>query len=438
VPAAPIENDRIRVAFEPILHSSFVRCAFFLLWLGCASFPSAADAKRPRYDVDYTIAFLPAEGVAAVTITTKAHDGHVSRLRLRMPGTRYSAVEGDGDVVRDGKHIVWEPPRKGGALHYRYRIDHERRGGGYDARLTEDWVIVRGDDLIPSASIRATRDADSRARLKFALPEGWTNVDTPFVMAQNGEEFVVVDPSRRFDRPKGWIIAGKVGTRREWIEDTEVSVAGPKGEDVRRNDVLAFVNLTLPEMKRAFGKLPSKLLIVSASDPMWRGGLSGPRSLYLHADRPLISENGTSSLVHELVHVITRLRAVDDDDWIVEGLAEYYSVELLRRTGLLSAARHEKALEWMRDFGKPVHQLSTSRSSGRVTARAVLLLDALDAESRARTENVASLDDVTQALMKEREVSRSDLRKIVEKLTGAPSEVLESPLLDAGLAPSSG
>jgi hypothetical protein len=45
---------------------------------------------------------------------------------------------------------------------------------------------------------------------------------------------------------------------------------------------------------------------------------------------------------------------------------------------------------------------------------------------------------VTQALMKEREVSRSDLRKIVEKLTGAPSEVLESPLLDAGLAPSSG
>jgi hypothetical protein len=102
VPAAPIENDRIRVAFEPILHSSFVRCAFFLLWLGCASFPSAADAKRPRYDVDYTVAFLPAEGVAAVTITTKAHDGHISRLRFRMPGSRSSAIEGDGDVVRVG------------------------------------------------------------------------------------------------------------------------------------------------------------------------------------------------------------------------------------------------------------------------------------------------------------------------------------------------
>ena len=436
-PRPPTENDRIRIAFEPILHSSFVRCAFFLLWLGCASFPSAADSKRPSYDVDYTVAFLPADGVAAVTITTEARSGHVSRLRLRMPKSRYSAVEGDGQIVRDGKYIVWEPPRKGGSLRYRYRVDHERRSGGFDARMTEDWVIVRGDDLIPSASVRATRDADSRARLKFSLPEGWTNVDTPFVMAQNGKEFVVVDPSRRFDRPKGWIIAGKVGTRREWIEDTEVSVAGPKGEDVRRNDTLAFVNLTLPQMKRAFGELPSKLLIVSARDPMWRGGLSGPRSLFLHADRPLISENGTSSLVHELVHVVTRLRGADDDDWIVEGLAEFYSVELMRRAGLLSKARHEKALDWMRDYGKPVHRLSANRSSGRVTARAVMLLDALDGEIRARTDDDASLDDVTQALMKKREVSRRDLAELVEKLTGEPSEVLASPLLDAGLVPSS-
>ncbi len=419
------------------MHSSFVRCAVFLLWLGCASFPSAADSKRPRYDVDYTVAFVPADGVAAVTIETKPHDGRVSRLRLRMPRSRYSAVEGDGRVVRDGKYIVWEPPRDGGALRYRYRVDHERRGGGYDARLTEDWVIVRGDDLVPSAAIRATRDADSRARLAFDLPEGWTNVDTPFVLARNGKEFVVVDSGRRFDRPKGWIIAGKVGTRREWIEDTEVSVAGPKGGDVRRNDTLAFANLTLPEMKRAFGELPSKLLIVSAPDPMWRGGLSGPRSLYIHADRPLISENGTSSLVHELVHVVTRLRGADDDDWIVEGLAEYYSVELMRRSGLLSKSRHEKALDWMRDYGKPVHRLSTNRAGGRVTARAVLLFDALDTEIRKRTEDEASLDDVTRELMDERKVSRRDLREIVEELTGAPSEVLDSPLLDAGLVSSS-
>ena len=43
-----------------------------------------------------------------------------------------------------------------------------------------------------------------------------------------------------------------------------------------------------------------RLLIVSAGDPMWRGGLSGPSSMFLHSDRPLISENRTSTLLHEL------------------------------------------------------------------------------------------------------------------------------------------
>jgi hypothetical protein len=42
---------------------------------------------------------------------------------------------------------------------------------------------------------------------------------------------------------------------------------------------------------------------------------------------------------------------------------------------------------------------------------------------------------VTRALMEKREVSRKDLREMVETLTGAPSEVLDSPLLDDGLAP---
>jgi len=413
--------------------SSFVRSALLLLLIGCASAPRPADARRPRYDLDYRVAFLPAEGVARVAISTRPLDGRLTRLRLRMPTPRYSEVTGDGSVQREDHYIAWTPPDEGGTLRYRYRIDHQRRGDGYDARITEDWTIVRGDDLVPTASVRATKGADSRARLRFELPEGWTNVDTPFVMAKNGEEFVVVDPTRRFDRPKGWIIAGKVGTRREWIEGTETSVAGPKGSDVRRNDILAFTNLILPEMKRAFGKLPSKLLLVSAGDPMWRGGLSGPRSLFLHADRPLISENGTSSLVHELTHVVTRLRGGDDDDWIVEGLAEFYSIELPRRAGLLSASRREKALDWMRDYGKPIHRLDTDHSSGRVTARAVVLLDALDAEIRMRTEGDASLDDVTRALMGKREVTRDALRRAVEDLTNAPSEVLATPLLDVSL-----
>lgn len=42
-----------------------------------------------------------------------------------------------------------------------------------------------------------------------------------------------------------------------------------------------------------------------------------------------ISENATSTLFHELSHVITRISAEDRSDWIAEGLAEFYSVELV-------------------------------------------------------------------------------------------------------------
>ena len=154
-----------------------------------------------------------------------------------------------------GDHVSWKPRATGtSTLRYRYRIDDRRRDGGYDARITDTWTIVRGDDLVPSATVRATKGADSRARLRFDLPPGWPNVDTPFRHTRDRNAFVIVNPERRFDRPTGWIIAGDVGTRREMIGNTEISVAGPKGDPVRRNDMLAFFNGLVPQFEAAFGQ----------------------------------------------------------------------------------------------------------------------------------------------------------------------------------------
>jgi hypothetical protein len=394
--------------------------------LACCAVPARAATS---YDVDYLVEFLPEQGEAAVTIALDPADGRVTHLDFAMD-RRYSQVQGDGEVtLRDGR-LHWLPPRRGGELHYRYKVDNERPGGGFDALMTKHWLVMRGDDLVPPALVRATRGADSRARLRFKLPPGWTNVDTPYLLNRKGEAFVVVNPARRFDRPVGWIIAGDVGTRREWIEDMEVSIAGPKGEDVRRNDLLAFVNATAPEMRHAFGTLPSKLLILGAGDPMWRGGLSGPRSLFLHASRPTISENGTSTLMHELTHVVTRVRGAKGEDWIAEGLAEYYSITLLHRAGLLSDTRYQRALQWMKRHGRGVKRLHAKASRGERTARAVTLFAALDAELRQGSGGRYDIDNLTQDLMGRGRVSLEDLRDTAERLLGAPSETLASPLLD--------
>lgn len=397
--------------------------------MGIAAAAPAAGAPRAQYDVDYHVEFVPREGVAAVTIAIEPHDARVTRVRLRMNAGRYRQVAGDGRVTRAGDRVTWEPPEQGGALHYRYKIDHRRHNGGYDAVIGPHWAIVRGDDLVPAAAVTATPGAESRARLRFTLPEGWTHVDTPYARTRSGSGFVVVDPRRRFDRPVGWIIAGAVGARCEWIASSKVCAAGPKGEHVRRNDMIAFVNVALPHLQRAVGDLPPKLLVVSAGDPMWRGGLSGPRSLFLHAGRPLVSENGTSSLMHELFHAVTRIRGARGDDWIAEGLAEYYSIELPRRAGLLSASRFEKALAWMERFSRGVDRLRARRANARITARAVLLLHELDREIGAHSGGKASLDDVVRALIPIREVSLADLRAAAQRASGASSKVLASPLL---------
>lgn len=393
--------------------------------------PSLALAERTEYGVDYLVRFLPAKGQAEVSIRLTPGTGEVRRLRLRMPEDRYSNVRGDGEVSRKGDLVTWIPPQGQPArLRFVHTIDHKRRDGGFDARITDDWVLMRGDDLVPPASVLATKGADSRARLRFQLPKGWTNVDTPYKRSRDGKSYVVVNPERNFDRPTGWIIAGDVGTRREQFDNIEISVAGPKGDEVRRNDMLAFFNVLVPEFENLYGKLPIKVLIVSAGDPMWRGGLSGPRSLYLHADRPVISENGTSTLVHELSHVFTRLRGADGDDWITEAVAEYYSIELMRRAGLLSEARADKAHDWMARHGRKVTSLTSDRSYGPRTARGVQLLAELDAEIRKASKGKRSLDDLIRAVLPLREVSREDLREQAAELIGRPSVVLQSGVLD--------
>ncbi|MGL6290327.1 MAG: hypothetical protein ACRC2H_06545, partial [Silanimonas sp.] len=384
--------------------TALIRFALLLLVL----VSSSHAAERTRYDIDYRVAFVPAQGVADVAMTHTPGSGRATRVEARFNPARYTQVRAEGGTLtRAGDRWTWVPDaRRASTLRWRYKVDNERRGGGFDARMTRDWAIVRGDDLVPAMAVRTTVGSDSSARLFFVLPNGWTNVDTPFVHTRDRKGFVVVNAERRFDRPVGWMIAGSVGTRRELIDGMEVSIAGPVGDPVRRNDALAFLNLVAPEMRQAFGDLPSKILIVSAGDPMWRGGLSGPRSLYLHADRPLISENGTSTLVHELVHLVTRIRGAEGDDWIAEGSAEFYSITLLNRAGLLSDVRRDRAFEWMRNHGRNVRTLTGVRSWGPQTARAVGLFRELDAEIRRATRDEKSLDDVMRALVDIREVSR--------------------------------
>lgn len=401
------------------------------IFVCCGSVLAEDKPGTPTYKLNYVVKFVPEKEGANVEIHID-NGTLLQKIRFGNEAGIYSGIRANGKLtIKDGQ-VFWELPRQNAKLSYFVKLTNERSPGKFDARVTKDWALFRGDDLIPPVETVEVNKAQAVAELEFILPKSWRSIETGWTRKQDNI-FIIDNPERLFDRPTGWMVAGKIGTRRATIKKTSIAISSPVGEGMRRMDALTFFNFVWPELHKAFEKTPQKLLVVGADDPMWRGGLSASNSLFLHSDRPLVSENGTSPLLHELTHMVTRISGkiteTTNDDWIAEGLAEFYSFELLYRADGMTKARRGKIIKGLEKWGHEVKHLRKSKSTGPVTARAVVLLNELDNEIRQRSNKKYSLDDVAKALMKTRKVSLDDLLQITEKLTGSKSDVLDSPLL---------
>jgi predicted metalloprotease with PDZ domain len=401
-----------------------LRPAALLLLIPAMLSGTALAAVVPKYyDVTYRAQFRPDAGVVDVEIALSG-ERLPSRIVLKVDSRRHRKFTSTDPLQIEPSRVTWQPHGHAARLRYEFVVDHQRSPQHYDSRLTPDWAIFRAEKMVPRASVTARRSLRSRASLEFELPQGWA-VATPY--GSVGElRYTIDDPERRFDQPAGWMLAGKIGSRNEKIAGVRVVVAAPVGDSARRQDTLTFLKFTLPRIQEVFPDLPPRLLIVSAADPMWRGGLSGPASLFLHSDRPLISENRTSTLLHELVHMALGVRGDEESDWIVEGLAEFYSLETLRRSGSISAQRHKQAVHRLAEWARRSTTLFAKSSTGATTARAVMALRAADAEIRTATAGKASLDDVARKLASEGgTVSLLRLQKVAQEIAGRPLQALE-------------
>jgi hypothetical protein len=387
-----------------------------------AASPAAVDADKV-YQLVYGATLDPVTRRAQVRIALRQPHQLVRRIEFEAPRERYLDVRGQGRLDRTADRIVWTPPATGGVLHFDFVIEHRRDDGALDARITDKWGLMKLDHVFPRATAHVVKGATSSARLRLLAPSGWA-IETPYGPAA-ARMVHVDDVGRRFDRPRGWLIAGKLGIHRDTIAGRRVTVASPIDSGFRPNDVLAFVRWTLPSLVEVIPGAPQRLLIVSAPNGMWRGGLSGVGSLYLHSDRPLISANGTSTLLHELIHVATNLHATGGADWIVEGIAEYYSVELLRRSNTISERRYDAAFARLAQWSAGQKCVATDRSQGPQTAHAVLVMRALDQQIRAATQGKSSLDTVVAALVDaHRAVTNAAFRAAAVARVGAPPAAL--------------
>jgi hypothetical protein len=400
-----------------VIAISFASTLLFLAPESSGQEVEPEPAPMPEFSVLYDVGLVASEKSAHVSIRLWADSAPVEWIRFRIDPNRYRAIQADGKLIEIEGGVEWQPPKSGGRFRYVFSIDHLRSEQAYDARCAKNWAIFRGEDLVPRMRIRTDPIARSESRMRLRLPEGWSAA-LPYRRLTSGD-YAINEPRTRFDRPTGWFAFGKLGVIRDKIEGSRIAIAGPAGQGIRRMDMMAMLKWTLPSLNELFGGLPRRFQIVAAGDPMWRGGLSGPRSIYLHVDRPLIGEDSTSPMLHELVHSLMRARAGSDGDWVVEGIAELYSLELLRRSGTLTDARYESAVEAIERRARAGGKLRVSAVDGDTRARAVIVLMEFDEAIRAASDGAKSLDDVVRVLADlGQKITTEQFRGVVTEVAG--------------------
>ncbi|WP_231422118.1 hypothetical protein [Pseudomonas sp. Leaf59] len=387
---------------------------------------SAWCAKK--VDLDYHVKLLPQSDQAEVRVSL-SHGAAVRSLNFELGHAGdYSDFKADGQWKVTGSRGLWQPDADKASLTYRVRLSHARKPGTYEARMTPSWALFRGEDLVPTAHLDQQDGVELVSRLVFELPPGWKSVETAWPRIGK-HKFRIDNVSRLFDRPTGWMLAGTLGSRRVRLGDTDVTVASPKGQAMRRMDVLTLLTFVWPQVEAAFPRHPAKLLVVGASDPMRRGAFAARDSIYLNSRTPLVSESGSSPLLREVVQAIGRFNDHDTSDWISEGFGEFYAIELMRRAGGITDERYAAIQARLGKQGKDVTSLRGEHVSGATVARAVLVLQDLDREIRVKTHNKRSLDDLAQAVMRADSVNTAQFVQLAASIIGEPSAVLDSRLL---------
>ena len=389
----------------------------------CLLLSSAPAENHLHYNASFEITLKSGEDNAEASISLDQEILLARELRFRMNPERFSVLDVDGESQElDEDQFKWRPTQGNASLHYQVAVT-QPRGRGFDGLVTDDWALFRGDDVFPPAWMEFEDGARSRSRLIINLPKDWKAV-TPYP----GDEqsgWLIDNPKRSFDRPTGWILAGRLGIRREEIADIKITIASPIRTGTQRVAMLALLRWNLPWLANEAPVLPERVLVVSGPDPMWRGGLSGPGSLFVHGDLPMISEDGTSPLLHEMCHVLFPVNAAWEQDWIDEGLAEYLSLRVLKETGTISKSRYRRSIKDFRDRGQSVSSLDGSASKGDVTARAVVLFHDLDAELSEATDGEADMMVLTRQMMShENPLSLSVIDELSGQLLGSPPESL--------------
>lgn len=372
------------------------------LALVCAPCFAARAGAAAAFQVDYVV-HVTAADPAHVQVTWRlAGIDEIAHFRLRFRDDRTTAVTGSGRLEWHDRELRWTPDGPYAHLTYTVAVDRHRPAGGahFDSHAEPTWIATRTTHLFPEinvdfrAGVAGTQPA---ARLIFELPKGWHSAATGERIAPN--VYRVAEAGRLFLRPRGWILLGAIEKRLRTVAGLRITVALAPGTALDPRRLLHLYGTTLPQLTTILGPPPPRLLVVSAPDPMWHGGLSGEESFFVNGHIPLHSADHTSTYLHELFHVWAPFDVRDDGHWVSEGLAEYYTLLLQRRAGRLTDDRFARGIALFHRYGRWQVDLSRTRVPAALNNSAPAVMHALDGAIRDASGGAHGIDDAVRALI---------------------------------------
>jgi hypothetical protein len=418
-----------------------VMAAAYLKALAVVAPMAANAAPRTTFSIDYVVTVAADNPKIARVRWELSGADEVQRFRLQFAAGRYSGLSATGKLTEsaDQTEIEWVPGKPYAHLSYVVRVDNLRgKQGRHDSYAASNWIIARARDLFPRIHLeyepRGGRSVKSRARLIFRVPRGWKSVTPHQEVAEH--TFALFEANKVLDRPRGWLALGMLQVTRQSVGDTMVILAQAPGSRLDAGDLIQLYEATVPSLQKLLGRVVERTLIVSAGDPMWRGGISGFSSFFIHGDRPLRTPDKTSPHLHEMFHVLQPYRAGTDADWIEEGLAEYYSLELQRRAGLIERPAFQRALEYFERYGLWRVDMTKQHDNAATNNSSPLIMHALDQRIQRATAGGKRLDDVVEALAKSPNVvDTARFKQAVEEVAGRKMGVFFTRHVTSGEPP---
>lgn len=381
-----------------MLVSGVARSAYLILgaYLAIGLGANSASAKE-TFSIEYIVSISASTPHLAEVRWELAGIEEVAQLRLAFPADRFGGFAGTGILQPRADGVLWEPGGPYAHLTYHVELNHARgRQQRFDSYAGDSWIVTRARDLFPRIGIEyrpgSTASPKSRARLVFRLPRGWRSA-APLPAVGPGA-YALSQPGNTLDRPRGWFMLGQFNLDRQEIDQVMVEIARVPGTGLAPQKLFDFLDHTLPALRKLLAAAPATILVVNAPDPMWHGGISGEHSFFMHSGRPLRTPDKTSPYLHELFHVLQPYKADADADWIEEGLAEFYSLELQRRAGLIDAAAYARALGYFERYGLWNVDFTQQHDNAATNNSAPLVMYAIDQRIQRATAGKKRLDDV--------------------------------------------